>query len=390
MFLQYAGTTRYVYNWGLERKIEEYQKNGKSLSAYDLMGKLIALKHGDPVFAWLSVVSSRVSQNALLNLERAFSGFFRRIKNKEKPGFPRFKSKNRGVGGFKLNLNVTATASKIKLPNIGWVRFKQKNYMPKGKYKSAAITEHARHWFVSVLVECEPAAVSNGGTAVGVDVGINHLAVTSEGQVFDNPKAYKCFQRKIRKQNKSLSRKQNGSHNRKKAKSILAKTYYRIFCIRKDALHKVTTALAKNHSQIAIENLNVQGMVKNHRLAGSIMDAAWGEFRRQLEYKCRWYGSELVVVDRFFPSSKTCSCCGHKKESLALGEREFTCEMCGMILDRDLNAAKNLLVAARKAETVNACGEEPAQAASMKQESGGGESLISPVLTRSSLALARE
>ena len=192
---------------------------------------------------------------------------------------------------------------------------------------------------------------------MGVDLGIKTLATLSDGTTFANPRALGRRLRKLRHLSKSLSRKEKGSKNYEKAKLRLAKMHLRIFNIRQDTLHKVTTYLTKSHSKVVIEDLLVSGMLKNRRLARMIVDVGFYEFRRQLEYKCQWYGSGLVVASRTFPSSKMCSGCGHRKKELSLSERVYHCEQCGLTIDRDLNAALNL-VAVSLPETENACGEE--------------------------------
>ena len=230
---------------------------------------------------------------------------------------------------------------------------------------------------MSVTVEEEiPDPATPAGGTVGVDLGVKTLATLSDGTTFANPRALGRRLRRLKHLSKSLSRKRNGSKNREKTKLRLAKMHLRIFNIRHDTLHKVTTYLAKNHSKIVIEDLNVSGMLRNKRLARAIVDVGFYEFRKQLKYKCKWYGSELVVVSRTFPSSKLCSRCGHKKQELSLSEREYHCEECGLQIDRDLNAALNL-VAVSMPETENACGEDVRlvadsmnmqEAASRKQE----------------------
>ncbi len=266
----------------------------------------------------------------------------------------------------------------IQLPRIGKVRIKEKrkSYYY-GRILSATVRRRANRWFVSVTVEeniLNPQPVR--GAPVGVDLGVKTLATVSDGTTFANPRAMGRRLRKLRQRSKSLSRKQRGSKNREKAKLRLAKMYLKIFNIRQDTLHKVTTYLAKSHSKVAIEDLLVSGMLKNRRIARAIADMGFYEFRRQLEYKCRWYGSELVVVSRTFPLSKMCSRCGYRKKELSLSEREYHCEQCGFEIDRDLNAALNL-VAVSLPETQNACGEEVRlladslnlqRAASVKQE----------------------
>jgi putative transposase len=192
---------------------------------------------------------------------------------------------------------------------------------------------------------------------VGVDLGVKNLATLSDMTLFHNPRALRRNLRKLKKLQRNLSRKKKGSRNHQTNRMHLAKIYLRIFNIRQDTLHKVTTYLAKNHRKIVIEDLNVSGMLKNRRLAQAIADVGLYEFRRQLEYKCKWYGSELIIAPRTYPSSKLCSNCGHKKNELALSEREYHCDECGLMIDRDLNAALNL-VAVRLPETQNDCGED--------------------------------
>ena len=367
VFLRHAGAARFAWNWGLARRIEEYERTGKCCNVFTQQNQFNALKKTE--FAWMSNISARAPIEALHDLDQAFQDFFRRVKAGKKPGFPKFKSRKTSIGNFRLRQSVVLTANQIRLPCIGWIRMKEHGYIPTSGIRilSATISERAGHWFVSVICEQGIAVPVNAGIPVGVDLGVKHLAVTSDGRVFDNPRPLKKLLKKLKRLSRQHSRKQKGGQNRKKAARRLAKLHYRIACVRRDALHKVTTNLAKNHSLIAVEDLNVQGMMKNHNLAQAISDVSFAEFRRQLEYKCGWYGSRLVVVGRFFPSSKTCSGCGCVKEKLALSERVFQCEACGMVLDRDLNAARNILVAASSVETLNACGAER-QCSTMKQE----------------------
>jgi putative transposase len=196
-----------------------------------------------------------------------------------------------------------------------------------------------------------------GGGPVGVDLGVKTLATLSDGTMYSNPRVLEKKLRNLKKLSKSLSRKKRGSKNREKARLGLARLYLRVFNIRQDTLHKITTYLAKNHSQIVIEDLCVAGMLKNRSLSRVIADVGFYEFRRQLEYKCEWYGSELVIAPRFYPSSKRCSVCGNNKRDLTLSDRVYVCKECGLEMDRDLNAACNL-VAASWTETENACGED--------------------------------
>ena len=198
-------------------------------------------------------------------------------------------------------------------------------------------------YFASInIISNEAPIISENQTVVGVDLGIKQLATCSDGTVFENPKALKSNLKSLKRLQRSVSSKVKGSSNRKKAIEKLAKKHYKVSNIRKNALHQATSVLAKNYGTIVIEDLNVQGMGKNHRLAQAISDVGFGDFRNQLEYKVKWYGSNVIVANRFFPSSKICSCCGNKKETLKLSERIYNCHVCGNSIDRDLNASKNL------------------------------------------------
>ncbi len=299
-------------------------------------------------------------QEALRDLHQAFKNFYRGLKTGERIGFPRFKRK--GVNdSFRLTGTIRFVGRRIQLPRIGKIRLKeQKSCYYQGRILSVTVSRRAHKWFVSVTVEEEiedPQPVA--GNAVGVDLGIKTLATLSDGTTFSNPRASGRRTKKLRKLSKSLSRKKKGSKNREKAKLRLARMYLKIFNIRQDTIHKLTTHLAKSHSKIVIEDLCVSGMMKNRRLARAIADVVFYEFRRQLEYKCQWYGSQLIIASRTFPSSKRCSSCGHKKKELSLSEREYECEECGLKIDRDLNAALNLVkVAVSLPETQNARGED--------------------------------
>ena len=207
--------------------------------------------------------------------------------------------------------------------------------------KTAIISRTADRWFVSFSYEIEPTTTAKLVAACGVDLGIKTLATLSTGETFPSPQPYRQSQTRLARLQKAASRKVKGSRNRHKANMKVAKQHAKTAKIRKDTLNKLTTHLAKNHSQVVIEDLNVSGMLANHCLAKSIADLGMYEFRRQLAYKCELYGSELIIVNRFFPSSKTCSCCGHIQD-MPLQERVFNCQQCRTSIDRDLNAALNL------------------------------------------------
>ncbi len=356
---QHAGVARFAYNWGLEHRIQLFKDNHGTERFTDAMKQhkfLNSLKESQ--FPWMYQCSKCAPQEALRDLHRAFKNFYRGLKTGQRVGFPRFKRK--GVrDSFRLTGTIRFEGRKIRLPRLGVIRIKErKRSYISGRFLSATVRRRADRWFVSVTVEEEfPDPEPPAGGTVGVDLGVKTLATVSDGNTFANPRALRRRLRKLKQLSRSLSRKRKGSTNREKAKLRLAKMYLKVFNIRQDTLHKVTTYLAKSHSRIVIEDLNVSWMLKNRRLARAIADVGFYEFRRQLEYKCKWYGSELVVTSRTFPSSKMCSRCGHRKKALLLSQREYHCEVCGLRIDRDLNAAVNL-VAVSLPETQNACGED--------------------------------
>jgi putative transposase len=339
--VKHAGAARWAYNYGLSRKKEAYKTDKTKLSSVDLHKEVVRLKK--TTHPWLLDVSKCSPHEALRNLDKAFVNFF-----KGRSRFPTPKKRKDGIGNFTLLGSIHVNKKSIQLPRIGIVKLKEETNVS-GRILSATVSERAGKWFVSILVETSIEVPENQGDSVGVDLGINKLAVLSDGTVFQNPKAYRRMEKLLKRVQKNLSRKKKGSHRREIAKLRVAKIHYRIWCVRQDAIHKLTTHLAKNFSVVGIEDLNVSGILKNHKLAKSISDASFGEIRRQLEYKCKWYGSELVVNDRFFPSSKKCSKCGFVKDSLGLSERVFHCEKCGFTCDRDANASLNLRPAVRRA-----------------------------------------
>lgn len=346
--LKHAGAARFAFNWGLARRKQEYEETGKSSNAIEQHRQLNALKPTE--FPWMYEVSKCAMQEALRDLDKAYQNFFRRVKAGEKPGFPKFKSRKSGVGCFRLTGAICVENSRIRLPRIGWLRLKEHGYIPTEGIHilSATVAESAGRWFVSVQCKQEIESAQAMGEPVGVDLGIKDLAVTSDGQRFENPKPLKKAQAKLKRFQRELSRRKNGGKNREKTRQKIAKVHQRIANIRRDTLHKVTSVIVaktkpdnERPSMIVLEDLNVSGMLANHCLAQAISDVGFAEFRRQLEYKSTWYGSELLLADRFFPSSRLCRYCGCINSELKLSDREWACD-CGAILDRDLNAAINL------------------------------------------------
>lgn len=370
---QHAGAARFAYNWGLQVKQARYRATGKSPYAMELHRELNALKKSD--LPWMYEVSKCAPQEALRNLDSAFAHFFRRWKLKQegkwkgKLGYPKLKSKKKGLGSFRLTGSIVIFPKAIQLPRLGRLRLKEKNYLPTKEVKilSATISEQAGHWYVSVQVEQEQVVPVNAGPVVGVDLGVKSLATLSDGTVISNPRHLKRRLKKIKRLHRAFSRKVKGSKNRKRAAKRLARLYRKVANQRANTLHQLTASLSKTKQVIVIENLNVAGMLKNHHLAQSIADVGFGEFRRQLVYKAVWYGSRVVLADRWEASSKTCSGCGWYDETLELKDRTFHCRNqqvpCGLVMDRDLNAAINLeRLAGSSPDTQNACGGESAGA----------------------------
>ncbi|MCI0676999.1 MAG: transposase [Phycisphaerales bacterium] len=374
-FVRASGVARFAYNWALAEWKKQYEaaKADSGLpkpSWVSLSRQLNAIKREQ--FPWMFDVTARAAEDAIIDLGMGFRSFF-----EKRGGYPRFKKKGArdSFCAASAGSRFRVDGKKIKLPVVGWVRMREAVRFT-GKLKRATVSREADRWFVSVLVETDDIKpVEQPCAAVGVDLGVATLATLSTGEAIVGPKAHKTLLKRLRRADRALSRKRKGSANRRKARAKLARLHSRIANIRRDATHKATTMLTKTYRSIGIEDLNVRGMARNRHLARSIKDAGFFEFRRQLTYKARFYGATVVVANRWFPSSKTCSCCGSVKAELALSKRIFQCDECGYEIDRDLNAARNLeRLAASSA--VSACGEERSGAvrkprvkrASVKQE----------------------
>ncbi len=376
--MRHVGTARFVYNWGLAQKQQAYKSGQKTPSAFDLSRILNSIKANE--FPWMYEVSKCAAQESLKNLDRAYQNFFRNCRTQKKQkGFPQFKSKAVGLGSCRLTGAIHVSPTHIQLPRLGLIRLRQHGYLPTADVKilSATVSERAGRWFVSLQVQRDiPDPFPKPESIVGVDLGIKTLAVCSDGTEYANPKALRSHLKRLKHYQRLMSHKQNKSRNRQKAKQKVARLHLHISNIRKDCLHKLTTRLTKTNSTVVIEDLHVAGMLRNHRLAQAISDVGFGEFRRQLTYKGLWYGCEIVVAPRFYPSSKLCSDCGLINEDLTLKERVWTCE-CGAVHDRDRNAAINLKsLAGRSPERLNARREtrplvessDPSKSVSMTQE----------------------
>jgi putative transposase len=337
--MKHCGVARHAWNWGLglTKQILDHNKINpdskiKFPSAIDLHKWLVALVKSEN--EWYYEVSKSTPQQALMALRESWKRCFNKT-----AGVPKFKKKGRR-DSFTLEGTVKICGNnKIQVPVIGVLKTYER--LPQVSTKSATISRQADRWFISFRFEVDTQELNHAGV-VGVDLGVKALATLSTGEVVTGAKSYKKNESKLSRMQWLNRHKIIGSANWKKAQMQIARLHRKIANIRKDTLHKLTTLLAKNHGTIVIENLNVSGMLTNHKLAASIADMSFFEFRRQLTYKCELYGSKLVVVDRWFPSSKTCSNCRTKKETLTLNERVFECGHCGFVIDRDLNAAINL------------------------------------------------
>lgn len=333
-----AGARRFVWNWALARWKETYAATGKSISLKALSAELTSLK-SKPETAWLSECDSQALQQVLADLVRAFTNFFER-----RSRYPRFKSKKRDRARFRIPQRVKVADGKVYVPKVGWVRIRQSRDVD-GETKSATFSREADgHWYVSLTTEFEMPDVAiavDPTKVVGLNMGLIDFVTPSDGsKPTPAPKFYRKAMAKVRRAQKAVCRRKLGSKRRDKAKKRLALARRKARNQRNDFLHKLSTDLVGRHEAICIEDLNVKGLART-KLAKSFSDAAMGEFRRQLEYKCSWNRRVLVAVDRFFPSSKMCNRCGALNDRLSLSDREWECD-CGARHKRDFLAACNI------------------------------------------------
>ena len=374
LLLSHAGGARFAYNVGLahvKEAIDAGEKPGWSF--YTLRKWWNANKDelavGGDGETWWQENSKESYSYGLEFLAKGLSNWSKSRKGDRKGrkvGFPKFKSKDRATPRFAYTAGcfglVKGDPKALKLPRIGRVHCMEDvaKRVGDGRVLRMTISQYAGRWYASLTVERDdkPVMKPPKGGAVGVDLGVKTLATLSDGTVIENPRYLKKSEGKLKRAQQALSRKVKGSNRRAKARAKVARLHAHVANQRQDGLHKLTTWLTEKFSDISIEDLHVAGMVKNRHLAKSIMDAAFGEFRRQLEYKTARSGAALHVVDRWYRSSKTCSGCGEVKAKLSLNERTFNCDACCLSMDRDLNAAINICVAGSAPETLNARGED--------------------------------
>ena len=338
-FAQHCGYARVAYNHALA-DFKAGLDNGVWRSHIDLQHRFNAVKYDK--YPWAKDMSQTVSKCAVYNNLKDAIGRWQSGQNR----FPKFKKRSHGQSYQAIagKGETQVEGQRIKLPKIGWVRLCEPLRFL-GTICKVVISKHGHRWFAAIVVDtfkADSIPDIRQHPVVGVDVGIKHLAVTSEGVYYENPKALKNYERKLKRLQRQLSRRKKGSRNWHKTQAKLAKLHYRITCIRQDAQHKATTAIVNGASRIGIESLNVAGMLKNHRLAKALSDASLSSFLAMLKYKAERIGVKIVEADTFYPSSKTCSACRTVDSDLSLSDRTYHCSVCGHTQDRDLNAAINL------------------------------------------------
>lgn len=386
LLLKHCGVARFAWNWGLARRIELYKTkegNERFTNAINQHRELNALKKSE--YSWMYEVSKCAPQEALRDLDRAYANFYRGLKNHKNIGKPKFKKK--GIhDSFRLYRLIYTFGDYVKLPRLGIIKTKENTGKLKGRILSATISREVDRWFVSFKVYYEkPNLQPINGDIVGIDLGLNSFAVISNGLEHIHIKAPKPLKKRLKKLqrlSRKQSRKQKASQNRKKANLALARCYRKIRNIRKDFLNKLTTELAKTKSVIIIEDLAIKNMGRNRHLARSILDVGWGDFKKQLEYKTVWYGSRLIKISRFEPTSKMCHVCGEVNNNLKLSDRKWIRLKCGTLHDRDENASDNVrncglkILSTESSSGSNACGVAGRPVAKQASDSEAGSKLI--------------
>jgi len=357
LFSQYAGASRWVWNEMVAERKRAFEEAGKSPSMYEQMRRLTTLKQEEAT-VWLGTIPSQVLQEPIKHLQRAFQNFF-----DKRAASPRFKSKKQTHQAFSYPQGVKVQANQVYLPKLGWVRFHQSREI-EGEIKRATIRRKASGWYVSLICEVDISpqpACPTPDTTLGIDLGLTDFLVASHGERVATPRLLRKAERKLRQAQQSLSRKQKGSNRRHKQREKVARLHEHLANARQDFLHKLSTRLVCENQAVIAEDLSVKGLART-RLAKSIHDAGWGEFLRQLAYKCAWQGKVFHPIDRFFPSTKLHAACG-TLNTLSLSDRHFQCAGCGQTVDRDYNAALNIkqqgllvVLAAGQSDSLNARG----------------------------------
>lgn len=351
-FRKACGIARFTWNWALDAWEKKY-KSGGTPKALELKKEFNSLKNSE--FPWVYEVTKYACQQPFIYVQRAFQAFFNK-----RSKYPKYKKKGVHdsfyIGGDQIQI----VGERVRIPNLGWVRLKEPLRFT-GKINGVTISRRADYWFISVSISTDQKPIRcESQASVGVDLGVKTLATFSDGIFIPNNAPLNKQQRRLRRYQRQLSRKKLDSFNRKKSKKKIAKLHYKIACKRQDTLHKLTTKLTANYKNIAIEDLDISEMLKERRLSRSIMDCGWYEFRRQLSYKAEMRRNKIFVADKWYASSKRCSSCTNHKEDLTLSDRTYKCNMCGLEIDRDLNAAICLkqLISTVSSTEIDACGQD--------------------------------
>ena len=348
------GCCRFVYNRALDVKKTAYSETGKSIATNDLIKMIPAWKR-DSETSWLAQADSMALQQSVRDLDRAYKNFFRRVREGGKPGFPKFKSRRHSRQSYRTNGGKVVDRNHIALPKLGTVRAKVSRPL-QGRFMSVTVSlDAAGRYFATFL--CTDVSTKDTPAIdreVGIDLGVETLVTLSDGTKIGNPRHLKKHERKLAREQRRLSRRTGARSGEKpsgrylKQRKRVARIHAKIADARTDTLHKVTTMLADENQVLCMEDLNAKGMMKNHHLAKAVTDASFGEFAQLLEYKCAERGRSLVKIGRFYPSSKTCSACGHRLDALPLSVRSWDCPACGAHHDRDVNAARNILAEGKR------------------------------------------
>lgn len=345
-----VGTMRFIYNWTLDKQNENYKNGGKFINDGVLRKELTQLKKGE--LSWLNEVSSQLVAQSVKDACDSYKKFFKGLS-----GYPKFKSRKRSKPSFYVRYdNLKPTETSLNFEKIGRIKIKPNQIPLNTKYSNPRCSFDGKYWYLSVGIECNENQVElNQDLSIGVDLGVKDLAILSTGKVYKNinkSKEMKRLNKKLKRLQRHVSRKYEMNKDGKKfvktkniikLESQIKLIHRRISNIRQNYNHHLTSGIVKQLPyKVVVEDLNVKGMMKNRHLSKAIGNQGFYEIRRQLEYKCKWNGIKLIIADRWYPSSKTCSCCGNVKRDLKLSDRTYICEECGLVIDRDLNASINL------------------------------------------------